>query len=88
MTCGAGIQSRAVGCALSDGMYGRENDCDPYTKPLVERPCLMNDCPGSLTAIDTSTPVSGTDGTRTESKHSYWRVGAWSKVRQLPLLTY
>lgn len=76
VSCGEGTVNRAVGCALLDGTYGKESDCDLIRKPETEKPCQVAACPNTATTTEAPAPSSQvvlSDNDR------YWRSGAWTE---------
>jgi hypothetical protein len=58
--CGDGLQTRSVTCKRNDGVYVAADLCNAATKPAVQQPCKIKDCPTGRQVTQTAyvTPAS------------------------------
>ncbi|XP_060563969.1 A disintegrin and metalloproteinase with thrombospondin motifs 9-like isoform X2 [Ruditapes philippinarum] len=71
VTCGTGIETRAVVCTLQDRKSADQIHCDMDVKPELERKCSLDECKPEdfdIGVIITNTVVG----------ISHWRIGPWS----------
>ncbi|XP_072277315.1 A disintegrin and metalloproteinase with thrombospondin motifs 9 [Pyxicephalus adspersus] len=45
VTCGRGVQQRAVHCQVGTQKPSRDSECNQSTRPVSEQPCQAADCP-------------------------------------------
>lgn len=72
-----------MGCAMLDGRYGVESECDEAGKPEVERPCQAPDCQLSTVARVPAEPEPEEEPYISNVilvEERTWRVGAWTQV--------